>query len=174
MSRVSTPFPLVHSPSLFSSWAHSTLALMTVDLVGSGQGLIEIVVTPVQGWGCSWLPDCIRSLTSTISNESWARDADARSTWRNEFHHQWREGGKGRKGRWTKYLPLTVQESLAVTIWISQAIDFYLITTTMKRSTARKEGSTRSPGLGLPLLAILGLLTASLKVTRKYFSAFSA
>lgn len=145
---------LTQLPPNLAAVPSSTLPLMTVDLVGLGlrayrdSGKVWMGL----GLGLLLLPDCIRSLTSTISNakrqmrlEHVMQTPATRSTWRNEFH-QW-AGGRGNAlfGCRTKYLPLTVQvlhtpySRAAITIWISQAIDFYLITTTMKRSTRSPE-----------------------------------
>lgn len=93
---------LTQLPPNLAAVPSSTLPLMTVDLVGLGlrayrdSGKVWMGL----GLGLLLLPDCIRSLTSTISNAKRQmrlghvmQTPATRSTWRNEFH-QW-AGGRG-------------------------------------------------------------------------------
>lgn len=127
MSRTSVHLP-TNTPTtsyhpILAAVPSSTLPLMTVDLVGPGLRAYRDSAEAWMGLGLVLLPDCIRSLTSTISNakrqmrvEHVMQTPATRSTWRNEFH-QWAgrtdRGGRGYSlfGCRTKYLPLTVPGS---------------------------------------------------------------
>lgn len=99
MSRTSVHLP-TNSPTtsyhpILAAVPSSTLPLMTVDLVGPGLRAYRDSAEAWMGLGLVLLPDCIRSLTSTISNakrqmrvEHVMQTPATRSTWRNEFH-QW-------------------------------------------------------------------------------------